>query len=1417
MKTKLLFLLLITITAFTSIGAQNSPLVLSVKWKRDAFAHKVELYNTANDLLLTLCDDTQCYQTTQSGSTNKYSVKYDLGCVPNGSNYYVKIYDIANDGWNNGRVKVKVNGAVVVDDRGTGANTSGQTIYFNVSGGDSTCNNAPDFDGDGIADNLDFDDDGDGIADSAENMGEDRFECTLPSLDFKNGAYDVVASLGASAGTVGSVYRFGNSIAGYDVLMEITELDNTTIANIDDDTIGIAEYLQTTLTFSGTGTPGATFKFTIVHQGTIIPSTEIFRVNGITWDCDGTTTLLESVVYHNPAAYGIENPSDLTVTDLGSNNIEITSDDVTVNGFSTLPWLRAYYQYIGNSFTMRMQAFKTTTSSSTRQFMMSFTQCDFLDFSSNNLTIITGQDFDGDGLYNHLEIDSDNDGIPDNVEAQSTLGYQEPSGIISSNGIDLVYGNGLDVVDTDGDKTPDFLDLDSDNDGATDINENGMASLIPLFLDNDNDGLDDIFEGVSLVDYDVNDEINNPSYSILPDNDGDLFSGGDLDYRDYYDVNPAESATIDFDGVDDYLSSGSLLDFSNSDFTMSSWVKLDSNNGNFAIMGRLATDQIRTAASTGISLEAQAGSTSSPSKLYFLVYNNNNLRIIKTINRVLPKNKWVHVTATYDGSNVLMYINGELVSTNDSELARTDMPDLTGIDFTIGGIYNELLSGTRNHFDGAIDEVRVFNAALTEDQVQRMVYQEIEENSGNVHGSVIAKDVVDISIEIAIPWANLKGYYPMTNIVTNKTLDFSLNNNHAVLHNISTIQPQTAPMPYETVLDGGTWTKETTWLHGDVWDITDVNNNKDWSIVHIKNNISTTNSHKNIGLIVDNNKTLTVNGENYIDTSWYLELDGVIDLKGDSQLIQGEKSDLVTGANGRIKRRQEGTGNVFRYNHWSSPVGATSVSLLSDNNTALNNNNNKPYSLDMLKDGNGDAIQFTNSHNEIGKVSKTWLYTFKNGVTYYDWNHLTIDEPVGPGLGYSQKGTGLGTTQQYIFEGKPNNGTILIDAVDTGGEGSVSGVSGTSTMLGNPYASALDARQFIDDNTNADPTAGKIDGTLMLWEHWGGDSHVRYFYEGGYAYINRLTTVRAVQYPYSTDMSTMPGGTKRPSFYIAPGQGFFVEVINAGDIEFNNGQRAFIKESDASPENPGAGSVFFKNSPPETSGQDDEYQLLRLELSMSDTSSRTMVLGFHDTFTDNGRENGFDGGFVTTPLVNDLGSLLNGDQYVIQALAPITTDKVVDLTFTATGTETYTIKSIEIAHIDENQELYLRDNLLDVYHNLRDEEGYSFTSEAGTFNDRFDVVFKANETLSTEDFNSVDNTTIFYSSNQQALFVKGLKDSVKQLTLYNTLGQNIFQKQNLSTQQMSSGIAISNLSTGMYIVSIKTENNQTLDKKIIIE
>ena len=112
-------------------------------------------------------------------------------------------------------------------------------------------------------------------------------------------------------------------------------------------------------------------------------------------------------------------------------------------------------------------------------------------------------DSDIDGFADYLDIDADDDGIVDNIETQTTLGYVAPSGTDANmNGRDDVYdGAGAIVpVNTDAAGNPDYLDLDSDGDGVPDIieghdaNMDGIADVIPAGTDTDNDGLDDNYD-----------------------------------------------------------------------------------------------------------------------------------------------------------------------------------------------------------------------------------------------------------------------------------------------------------------------------------------------------------------------------------------------------------------------------------------------------------------------------------------------------------------------------------------------------------------------------------------------------------------------------------------------------------------------------------------------------------------------------------------------------------------------------------------------------------------------------------------------------------------------------------------------------------------------------------------------------------
>lgn len=867
-----------------------------------------------------------------------------------------------------------------------------------------------DFDGDGILDSVDLDDDNDGIIDT--------YECSAV-IQFNNAAPLTASSLNDVQ--PGEKVIYSNAIlyqnVYYDIVLTILTKNGTFTIDcnneirIDSFDASKDEYLTYSfdLVEAGSATVGNPAGVPKVLYDLILETRDIDTRGGRDFtEISGinTSTVTSSVTTYLSPTTNLEQAGFVNGTiPLGYTNFRL---DPTIAG-STTDWRDEpddggthgddpdFYVYMEfdqfSHVDLLYGATGSDTSTGTRL---------------TNFGLSSVCDSDGDGALNTLDIDSDNDGIPDNVEAQTTLGYIAPTGFVDSNGVYLVYGSGIIPVDTDGDNLIDMFDFDTDNDGTPDIEENGMANST-INTDSDNDGLDNIFEGSVVSDFDVNDEIDDPTdLTILPDVDLDLNSGGDLDYRDYFDGNPPSIAMLDFDGVDDYLSRGSLIE-GLAEVTIMAWVKSDSGN---------STDMVIAGEDIALKLLLENGDEPK-----FGVSTDGTSQQTVGGNFSIENDEWHHIAGSFSVSKgqIKLYVDGVLRGTTDiSGSVLTSSSNKSEV-FEIGRFSNELVN--EQYFKGDIDEVRLFDTALTDNQIQQMVYQEIQDDSGNLTGTIVIKNIKDFTTGNTVTWANLLAYYPMTEIKTSMILDYSSNNNDMRLYNITTVQDQTAPMPYVTGADGN-WSSESTWLHGDVWDIEDLfdkfgdsdQNPENFSIVKVNHDVTTNNNRKGFGLIIEENKTLSTVGDILIQNNWYLQLDGTLDLADDSQLIQTINSDLVTSANGKILRRQEGNANYYRYNYWTSPVGSKAATSLSDDNSSSNNTNNTPFSVNMLKDNSGSNVQFTSAYNAPGKVSTYWLYTFQNGLTYWDWNAINQNTQIQPGVGYTQKGMyNSEGEQQYIF------------------------------------------------------------------------------------------------------------------------------------------------------------------------------------------------------------------------------------------------------------------------------------------------------------------------------------------------------------------------------------------------------------------
>ena len=101
---------------------------------------------------------------------------------------------------------------------------------------------------------------------------------------------------------------------------------------------------------------------------------------------------------------------------------------------------------------------------------------------------------------------------------------------------------------------------------------------------------------------------------------------------------------------------------------------------------------------------------------------NNNFNEFST-SAVLESEKWEHVAITRDGSNVTVYVNGENIYSGtdlpSADFVSSDKHMYIGMDCnSSGSLYSQ------HAFKGTLDELRLYDTALTQEQIQELAYVE---------------------------------------------------------------------------------------------------------------------------------------------------------------------------------------------------------------------------------------------------------------------------------------------------------------------------------------------------------------------------------------------------------------------------------------------------------------------------------------------------------------------------------------------------------------------------------------------------------------------------------------------------------------------------------------------------------------------
>lgn len=483
-------------------------------------------------------------------------------------------------------------------------------------------------------------------------------------------------------------------------------------------------------------------------------------------------------------------------------------------------------------------------------------------------------------------------------------------------------------------------------------------------------------------------------------------------------------------------------------------------------------------------------------------------------------------------------------------------------------------------------------------------------------------------------------------------------------------------------------------------------------------------------------------------------------------------------------------------------------------NTTANNTN---YTVGgMLNDGTNAAapaaINWIAGYDGVSgtpiSLARYWIYKFDDyAAEYANWVQIGETGSLRVGQGFTLKGTGaIGTTQNYTFIGKPNNGTISTNTVRPD----------QLLLTGNPYPSALDAHAFINDNSDS------IDGTLYFWEHYAtNNTHILRDYEGGYAELNLTGGVAPTS--VGVELISGLGSTTRnsPNQYIPVGQGFFVNGKTESTstvVSYKNSQRGFVKETEST------SNLLFKVKTNKdqywsTNKSDiveiDNHKKIRLGFDSNNAAHRQVLLGFMNEKATSGMDYGYDG-INFDYLPNDMYFMTGENQLVIQGVGDfdVNASFAIGVKTDIEGKVKFMIDSLE--NFDPNQNIFIHDNNDDSYHSIRNKF-FEVVIPVGENNDRFSLRFtdktlKVVDEVITEDsiiINHFPKRNIFEINNNT------FDTSIKKATLYNINGQLIlnWNLENENNENMQ--LPIKKISSGMYILKVYTSRGE-LSKKVIV-
>ncbi len=436
-------------------------------------------------------------------------------------------------------------------------------------------------------------------------------------------------------------------------------------------------------------------------------------------------------------------------------------------------------------------------------------------------------------------------------------------------------------------------------------------------------------------------------------------------------------------------------------------------------------------------------------------------------------------------------------------------------------------------------------------------------------------------------------------------------------------------------------------------------------------------------------------------------------------ILNGNTPQTITGNFDfhHLETNNQNTVEIFNTVNASGIVSVmTGSTLITNNNLTLQSGGSLMHGPDTPGGQNGDVtgtVRVRRQGSNHALVYNYWSSPVVSsnasvlGSSTYYYNPSNADDTtetglrkgwvsatgiMQQGLGYISKSSGLVT-----FTGIPNSASIanpvsLNIRKNVGNQNEVA-----FNLIGNPFPSGMDAQKFMD--VNGPLGSGAITGAMYFWDddrsggaNWNANE----------------------DYVVWSGAGVVAGPNSGTPFtgHVASCQSFFVEKMDNGSspIHFNNSMR--------STEN----NAFFRLAP---------IERLWVNLVNPDNVYNETLIAFMDEATDD-----IDWVYDARKLQGNekisFYSMINGRQFAIQALGPLSTEKTVPLGFKTNIAGNHTIRLKEIENMDESVAVVLEDKVTGTFTHLRISPQYTFHTPAGTFNQRFVLHFSLPVQLQTQ-------------------------------------------------------------------------------------